>query len=71
VLVFVVSLGFYITPAILGGGRTIMMALAIERDVNLNFNWGPASAAAVVFIGVVLLILVLLSRFISLEKSAG
>jgi ABC-type spermidine/putrescine transport system permease subunit I len=71
VLVFVVSLGFYITPAILGGGRTIMMALAIERDVNLNFNWGPASAAAVVFIGAVLLILVLLSRFISLEKSAG
>ncbi|MGE5146404.1 MAG: ABC transporter permease [Candidatus Eiseniibacteriota bacterium] len=68
VLVFVVSLGFYITPAILGGGRTIVMALAIERDVNLNFNWGPASAAAFLFVVAVLAIFVLLSRFVSIER---
>jgi ABC-type spermidine/putrescine transport system permease subunit I len=68
VLVFVVSLGFYITPAILGGGRTIVMALAIERDVNLNYNWGPASAAAFLFVVTVLVIFVLLARFVSLER---
>lgn len=68
VLVFVVSLGFYITPAILGGGKTIVMALAIERDVNLNFNWGPASAAAVVFVAGVLAIFVILGRFMAVER---
>ncbi len=68
VLVFVVSLGFYITPAILGGGKTIVMALAIERDVNLNFNWGPASAAAVVFVAAVLAIFVILGRFMAIER---
>jgi putative spermidine/putrescine transport system permease protein/spermidine/putrescine transport system permease protein len=68
VLVFVLSLGFYVTPAILGGGRTIMMALAIERDVNLNFNWGPASASGVLFVVVVLGIFAVLSRFVSIER---
>lgn len=68
VLVFVLSLGFYVTPAILGGGRTIMMALAIERDVNLNFNWGPASASGVLFVVVVLGIFAVLSRFVSVER---
>ncbi len=68
VLVFVVSLGFYITPAILGGGKTIVMALAIERDVNLNFNWGPASAAAVVFVAAVLTIFVVVGRFMAIER---
>ena len=68
VLVFIVSLGFYITPAILGGGRTIVMALAIERDVNLNYNWGPASAAAFLFVVTVLAIFVLAARFVSLER---
>lgn len=68
VLVFVVSLGFYITPAILGGGRTIVMALAIERDVNLNINWGPASAAAVLFVVAVLAVFAVLGRFVSPDR---
>jgi len=68
VLVFVLSLGFYITPALLGGGRTIVMALAIERDVNLNLNWGPASAVAVLFVAAVLGIFALVGRFMSLDR---
>jgi ABC-type spermidine/putrescine transport system permease subunit I len=68
VLTFVVSLGFYITPAVLGGGRTIVMALAIERDVNLNADWGPASASAVLFVLAVLAIFAALGRFVSVER---
>jgi ABC-type spermidine/putrescine transport system permease subunit I len=68
VLVFVLSLGFYVTPAILGGGRTIVMSLAIERDVNLNMNWGPASASAVLFVIIVLGIFAIMSRFVAVER---
>lgn len=51
-LVFVLCLGFYITPAILGGGRVIMVAQQIERSLSLYAHFGAASA-----LGIVLLLL--------------
>src|SRR5262249_61946925 len=39
-LVFVFSLGFYITPAILGGGRTTMIAEYIGIQVLTTLPWG-------------------------------
>lgn len=49
-LVFVMSLGFYITPVILGGGRVQMISQRIEASVSLFPTWGPASALAVVLL---------------------
>lgn len=43
-LVFVVCIGFYVTPAALGGGRVIMIAQQIETSLSLYSNWGAASA---------------------------
>jgi len=73
VLVFILSLGFYITPALLGGGRTVFVAIAIERDVNLNSAWGQSAAVGVLFAVAVFLLLAAFSRFLSLERivSAG
>ena len=51
-LVFVLCIGFYVTPAVLGGGRVIMIAQQIERSITLYSNWGAASA-----LGVTLLVL--------------
>lgn len=47
-LVFVLCLGFYVTPAILGGGRVVMIAQAIQTYMSLYANWGAASALGVV-----------------------
>lgn len=52
VLTFILCLGFYITPAVLGGGKVQMIAQRIEASVHLFPTWGPASA-----LGVVLLVL--------------
>ena len=52
VLTFILCLGFYITPAVLGGGKVQMIAQRIENSVHLFPTWGPASA-----LGVVLLLL--------------
>ncbi len=54
ILVFVISLGFYVTPALLGGGRVMMWAMQIERSMTLYADWGAASA-----LGVVLLVMTL------------
>lgn len=70
-LVFVLCIGFYITPAILGGGRTIMIAMLIERNVNLFFSWGAASSITVVCLVIVFLLFWLASRLFSLERLFG
>src|SRR5688572_16581020 len=38
-LVFVLCLGFYITPELLGGGKTIMISMVVSRNVELYNQW--------------------------------
>ena len=40
VLVFILSLGFFVTPALLGGGRVQMLAQRIESTITIYSNWG-------------------------------
>jgi putative spermidine/putrescine transport system permease protein/spermidine/putrescine transport system permease protein len=54
VLVFVLCLGFFVTPALMGGGKVFMWSMRIEQTSRLYSNWGAASA-----MGVVLLVLTL------------
>ena len=49
-LVFVLSVGFFITPSLLGGGRVIMIAVLIEQQVRDVLNWSFASALATVLL---------------------
>jgi putative spermidine/putrescine transport system permease protein len=48
VLVFVVGLGYFITPALLGGPGDTMIAQLIEQQIADFGQWGVASALAVV-----------------------
>ena len=57
-IVFILCLGFYVTPAVLGGGKVIMVSSRIANDIEIFFNWGAASA-----LGVVLLLLTALLIF--------
>jgi putative spermidine/putrescine transport system permease protein/spermidine/putrescine transport system permease protein len=51
-LIFVLCLGFYVTPALLGGGKVIMIAMKIQTNVAQYPEWGASSS-----LGMVLLIL--------------
>lgn len=46
VLVFTISLGFFVVPALLGGQREIFLAQLIEFNINMALNWGFAAALA-------------------------
>ena len=59
-IVFILCLGFYVTPAVLGGGKVIMVSTQITAILENQFNWGAASA-----LGVVLLIATLIVLFIA------
>jgi putative spermidine/putrescine transport system permease protein len=52
-LTFILALGFYITPAILGGGRVVMIAEFITYHVQDILAWGKASALAVLLVGII------------------
>lgn len=55
-LVFISALGFYITPALLGGPPNMMISVLIEQYVDRTLNWPAASALAsiLLFLTVVL-----------------
>jgi ABC-type spermidine/putrescine transport system permease subunit I len=48
-IVFVVSLGFFVTPSLLGGSR-VMMSILISDQANRLLNWPLASALAIVLL---------------------
>ncbi|BCH29874.1 hypothetical protein MesoLjLc_18040 [Mesorhizobium sp. L-8-10] len=55
-LVFVYSLGFYVTPAIIGGGRVVMVSQYISVSVLETLQWGVASMLSITLLVSVLLI---------------
>ncbi|MCA3624848.1 MAG: ABC transporter permease [Methylobacterium sp.] len=68
VLVFILSLGFYVTPALLGGGRVQMLAQRIESTITIFSNWGAASALGVVLMLMALALVAILHRVFGLDK---
>ena len=53
-MVFVMSLGYYVTPALLGGAQNMMLPEFIIQQVQSFLNWGLASAAAALLIAITL-----------------
>ena len=64
-IVFILSLGYYITPALVGGPTDQMISYYIARYVNIDLNWGQAAALAVVLIVLTATVLILLGRLFS------
>ena len=68
VLVFILSLGFFVTPALLGGGRVQMLAQRIESTITFYSNWGAASALGVVLLLLAFVMIWLMNRVFGLDK---
>ncbi len=60
-LIFVLCLGYYLTPALLGGGRVAMWSTQIADMIAKFANWGAASALSVVLLVVTGTILVIVN----------
>lgn len=71
VLVFIFSLGFYITPAILGGGKTLMVAEWISIQIHDLIRWGLGTMMATMLVIAILVTLAVFSRIVDLRRIFG
>lgn len=71
VLVFVMALGFYITPRILGNAQDVYIGSAIVQQVQVFLSTGVGAAQSLVLLVIVLAILALAARFLGLSRILG
>ncbi|MBP7001027.1 ABC transporter permease [Amaricoccus sp.] len=71
VIVYVFALGFFITPAILSGGRSVMVAEFIYLQLFQTVNWGLAAALSVMLLVVVVILGFVLYKVVRLDKLFG
>ena len=71
VLVFILTLGFYLTPAILGGGKTLMAAEWIKLQILDLIRWGLGAMLATVMVITILVTLAIFSRVVNLRRLFG
>jgi putative spermidine/putrescine transport system permease protein len=69
-LVFILALGFFITPALVGGPQDLMIAVLIQQQIEL-FNWPFASALAVLLLAAALLVFVGFAKTLGVEQTFG
>jgi putative spermidine/putrescine transport system permease protein len=67
-ITFILSLGYYITPALVGGPTDQMVSNFISLYINRELNWGLASALGVVLLLVTLLLYRIYLRAVGAER---
>ena len=64
-LVFILAIGFFVTPALLGGLSDTTFVMLIERQVNRLFNWPLAAAMSVALLVATLALVALYNRLLA------
>jgi mannopine transport system permease protein len=67
-MTFILALGFYITPALVGGPRTLMMATLIGQQATELLNWPFAGALSGLLLAVTLLLVLAFRRVLTFNK---
>lgn len=67
-IVFMNAIGFYLTPALMGGPGQAMIAQMIASNINTELNWPFAAALATVLLVATVTMLLLFQRFFGLER---
>jgi putative spermidine/putrescine transport system permease protein len=66
-LVFILAIGYHVTPALVGGPDDQMLSYSVAQYANVNLNWGMACALGAVLLAVTLVLYGLYRRFARAE----
>ena len=67
-LVFILSIGYYITPALVGGRTGQLISNMIAYHMQQSLNWGLAAALGVILLACVMLLYLLFDRLVGIER---
>jgi len=67
-LVFILAIGYYITPALVGGASGQLIGNFIALHMSKTLNWGLAAAMGTILLGGVLAVYWLYNRFVGIES---
>jgi ABC-type spermidine/putrescine transport system permease subunit I len=68
-IVFIMALGFFITPAVLGGGKVTMLAMAIEQQISQFLNWEVAAALSAILLVITLVFVLLYQKAFGFDRA--
>jgi ABC-type spermidine/putrescine transport system permease subunit I len=68
ILVFIMGIGYFITPSLLGGQKDTMISQLIQIQVSTLLNWGFASSIAFILLAITMLLLMMSKKFMKVEK---
>jgi putative spermidine/putrescine transport system permease protein len=68
ILVFILAIGYYITPELVGGTSGIFISNRIAYHISTSLNWGLAAALATILLGVVLILYWTYDRIVGIDN---
>lgn len=70
-IVFILAIGFFITPALMGGPSDVMIAMLIERAVEITLDWSSAAIMSVALLAMTLVLYVIYYRVTDVRRMMG
>ena len=67
-LVFIIALGFFITPSLLGGRESVMLSMLIEEQAEYILNLNFAATISIILMISTIILLLVFNRFIGMRK---
>ena len=68
ILVFILAIGYYITPEIVGGTTGTFISNRIAYHISSSLNWGLAAALGTILLGVVLLLYYVYDKIVGIDN---
>ena len=68
ILVFILAIGYYITPELVGGTTGTFISNRIAYHISSSLNWGLAAALGVILLGIVLTLYLLYDRIVGIDN---
>ena len=70
-IVFILAIGFFITPALMGGPSDVMIAMLIERSVEIMLDWPSAAIMSLLLLALTLVLYAVYYRVTDVRRMMG